>query len=220
MRTLHLLPAAAPAIRPRSSALSTSTFRHGPWRRLLPVVTGFFGRAWRWIFGRTEASIGERRGYRQPVCAVCRIDVHDTGEVCPEQQVGDCDICGTVRLDYYGNCSPAGERWRNHYIAHRRTWADEMRQHRASNTPRHAQGAFQAFRARVQGIAVDRAGKIDLREPERVRERVLCGIHGRQVPHDGRCPKCGGYGEAINNLRSAPTRTAVMDEAQPVNRTS
>jgi len=61
--------------------------------------------------------IGERRGYVD-LCAICLRDVHDAGEVCPEAFAGDCDVCGTVNLDRFGNCpSP---RWRFHRVANRR----------------------------------------------------------------------------------------------------
>lgn len=37
-------------------------------------------------------------------CTVCHADVHDFGEMCPDQKVADCAACGhAVILDYYLN---------------------------------------------------------------------------------------------------------------------
>lgn len=48
--------------------------------------------------------------------------VHDPGEICSLQMVGDCSSCGhTVKLDYYGNCSRSGQRYRYHPITNRRS---------------------------------------------------------------------------------------------------
>jgi hypothetical protein len=47
-----------------------------------------------------------RHGYlgRDSTCRVCRLDIHDFGEMCPEQRAADCSGCGqTVLLDYYLN---------------------------------------------------------------------------------------------------------------------
>jgi hypothetical protein len=73
------------------------------------------------FYGPIEISMGHRRGHDQPVCPICCIDVHDIGEQCPEQWVGECDLCaGTVDLDHYRNCGNAGSRYRFHHVSNRR----------------------------------------------------------------------------------------------------
>jgi len=90
------------------------------------VVHQWIGRFLAWakdFFGPVEFTIAARRGLSiDDLCVVCRRDVHDDGEVCPEQFVGDCSTCGqTVLLDYYRNCIPAGDHWRYHPITNQRS---------------------------------------------------------------------------------------------------
>lgn len=91
-----------------------------PFFAFLYLVRGFLG--------PFEAKIGNRRGYH-PECPLGCPDAHDAGDLCPKAMVGDCDLCAaTVDLDYYGNCSRAGPRWRFHHISNRRSKPPRVRQ--------------------------------------------------------------------------------------------
>lgn len=66
------------------------------------------------------ASIVDR--HRVERCRLRCGDIHDLGEICRYQRVGDCSSCGqSVSLDYFGNCSLSGERYRLHPISNRRS---------------------------------------------------------------------------------------------------
>jgi hypothetical protein len=91
-----------------------------------PTVTPWYRRAaqraFECVFGSQNcAAIIERRPLHTLLCRVCRKGVHDVGEQCPEQWIGDCSTCGqTVELDYYRQCSQSGDRWRLHAISNMR----------------------------------------------------------------------------------------------------
>jgi hypothetical protein len=55
------------------------------------------------------------------------------------------------------------------------------------------QKAFEAFREYVHEHTPD-GYRFDMRRQD-LRTRVLCGEHGRLMPYQGSCPKCGGIAE-------------------------
>ncbi len=71
------------------------------------------------VTGEVTFSISDRRrGYLKGLyCGICRLEVHDEGEMCPKQWAGQCDVCGVVLLDYWGNCSRPRAKQRSHVIA-------------------------------------------------------------------------------------------------------
>lgn len=86
---------AAPIMRRTAARRLIGIFLKAAVRRVLDVL------------GPVEFSVSvNRRGFLglDALCRVCRVDVHDIGEMCRKQLIADCSICGReLYLDYYLN---------------------------------------------------------------------------------------------------------------------
>lgn len=123
---LRIQPAAAtitPAPQPASYPQPEQHPAKGGCRAALAGILGWCRElfaAVRDFIAPCEFSIGDLRGYVRP-CAICLVDIHDAGEICPEQWIGVCDIhVKTVSLDHFGNCGEAPTDYHYHFITDRR----------------------------------------------------------------------------------------------------
>jgi hypothetical protein len=123
---------AAVLIVPTSESGTAKTLPAGSFRTFWTSLAQRLTAAGRWASSRRDAFASwcnrvlgpvefsasvHRRGYVTEVCAVCRVDVHDIGEMCSKQWVAICSVCGLTLLDYFGKCLHPRSEQRTHVIS-------------------------------------------------------------------------------------------------------